>query len=179
MLAQRYTTEYIELEDRLRVSAISAEGGVVVVWVTRRLSDRLIAQLCRLFDQPGESMRANTIHDVQQSFAQMAAMSNHAQQVQQQAVVAVKPKEQESAQAWLILEIDIKWTDALVTLICKGSTPQQTLTLNMNTTQLRQWMGIMLGQYARAQWPTGAFPDWFLDAAQSRQPSVQAQTMLH
>lgn len=42
---QRITTQYIEVEDRLRLTGELAPGEVVVLWLTQRLMHRLIGQI--------------------------------------------------------------------------------------------------------------------------------------
>ena len=40
----RLTTDYVEEEDRIRVSGASANGDTVVLWLTQRLLNRLAKQ---------------------------------------------------------------------------------------------------------------------------------------
>ena len=41
----RLTTDYVEEEDRIRVSGASANGDTVVLWLTQRLLNRLVPHL--------------------------------------------------------------------------------------------------------------------------------------
>ena len=38
---QRFTTEYVEIEDRIRLAGETAPGHTVVLWLTQRLLARL------------------------------------------------------------------------------------------------------------------------------------------
>ena len=42
---QRITTEYIDQEDRIRLTGELAHGATVVLWITQRLLNRLIPHL--------------------------------------------------------------------------------------------------------------------------------------
>ena len=39
---QRVTTEYVDSEDRIRISGSCVDDGLVQLWLTRRLMDRLL-----------------------------------------------------------------------------------------------------------------------------------------
>jgi hypothetical protein len=68
-LAQRFTTEYVDFEDRIRVSHQLDSGDVVVTWLTRRLTDRLVAHLATWLEKETELIPRP---DVMRSFAQEA-----------------------------------------------------------------------------------------------------------
>ena len=44
---QRLTTEYIVIEDRMRISGETRDAGPVVMWLTNRLAMRVVPQLLR------------------------------------------------------------------------------------------------------------------------------------
>ena len=44
---QRLTTEYIVIEDRIRISGETRDSGPVVMWLTNRLAMRVVPQLLR------------------------------------------------------------------------------------------------------------------------------------
>ena len=48
---RRITTEYIEIEDRLRISGEIADAEAVVIWLTQRLLLRLLPLLLQWLDQ--------------------------------------------------------------------------------------------------------------------------------
>ena len=156
-VAQRFTTEFIDFEDRLRISAQLPDNQVAVLWVTRRLLDRLVTHLTGVLER--ETATA-PVPEVQQSFAQQAAQVTHAQQTQEQPQVPVAPEQAQAAQEWLVREVDLTPGQAGASLRFRGQAPDQVVELGMPALLLRQWLGIVHGQYRRAQWPLDAWPDW-------------------
>ena len=39
---QKITTEFVEIEDRFKLTAVSGEGEIVVLWLTQRLLGKLV-----------------------------------------------------------------------------------------------------------------------------------------
>ena len=75
---QRITTEYVEQEDRIRLSGEFASGDTVVLWLTQRLLHRLVPHLTAWLARqvaPASSIPAvEAAHqDIVQGFAQQAA----------------------------------------------------------------------------------------------------------
>ncbi|MBC7859879.1 MAG: hypothetical protein H7Z39_14125, partial [Burkholderiaceae bacterium] len=72
---QRITTEYVGVEDRIRLSGRddaddAGDGRTVVIWITQRLLQRLLPVLVEWLErQDGATLRA----DIARSFAQQAA----------------------------------------------------------------------------------------------------------
>jgi hypothetical protein len=154
-LAQRFTTEYVDFEDRIRVSHQLDSGDVVVTWLTRRLTDRLVAHLATWLEKETELIPRP---DVMQSFAQEAAAVKLAQAsaAQPQAAVQLPPL----PVAWLVREIDINTEIAGVGLQLRGESPHEKQHLGLSRLQLRQWLNIIRSQYFLAQWPLSAWPEW-------------------
>ncbi len=154
-LAQRFTTEYADFEDRIRVSHQLDSGEVVVTWLTRRLTDRLVAHLAIWLEKETEQIPSS---DVVQSFAQEAAAATLAQAAAAEPQAAVRPPP--LPVAWLVREIDINTEIAGVGLKLRGESPHEKLQLGLSRLQLRQWLNILRSQYLRAQWPMSAWPEW-------------------
>lgn len=154
-LAQRFTTEYADFEDRIRVSHQLDSGDVVVTWLTRRLTDRLVTHLAAWLEKETEQIPRP---DVVQSFAQEAAAAQLAQAAATEPQAAVKPPPMPVA--WLVREIDINTENAGVRLQLRGQSPNETLQLGLSRLQLRQWLNIIRSQYRLAQWPLSAWPEW-------------------
>jgi len=154
-LAQRFTTEYADFEDRIRVSHQLGSGDVVVTWLTRRLTDRLIAHLATWLEKETEQILRP---DVVQSFAQEAAAVELAQAAATHPQSAVQPSP--LPVVWLVREIDIKTEGAGVSLQLRGQSPHEKLQLGLSRLQLRQWLNILRSQYLLAQWPVSAWPKW-------------------
>lgn len=155
--AQRFTTEFIDYEDRLRVSTELPGNQVVVMWVTRRLLDRLVSHLSGLLER--ETAQA-PVPEIQQSFAQQAAQATHQQQSEEQPQAPVTPQQAQSVSEWLVREVDLTPGQQGVSLRFRGSQSDQVVELGMPALLLRQWLGIIHGQYRRAQWPMDPWPEW-------------------
>ena len=175
-VAQRFTTEYIDHEDRLRISASLSNEEVVVMWLTRRLLDRLASHLAGLLEQ--ETAQA-PLPDVQQTFAQQAAVASHVQQSQEQAQAPVQPQQAQTVQQWLVLEVDVTPLDQGVALRLRGEQAEQVVELGMPPVLLRQWLGIVHSQYMRAEWPLSAWPTWMNEAAQAPVIAEKSGVILH
>jgi len=154
-VAQRFTTEYVDFEDRIRISHQLDSGEVVVTWLTRRLVDRLVAHLASWLEKETEQTpRAELL----QSFAQEAAAAEFAQAAVTQPQEAVKPPP--SPTEWLVREVDISTQPEGASFQFRGHPPHEKLPLNLNRQQLRQWLNIVRSQYLLAQWPLHAWPEW-------------------
>lgn len=145
---QRVTTDYVAREDRLRLSGQTADGGVVVLWLTQRLLNFLIPALTdrlKRSDLPGD--------DLLQTFAQQSAES----------ALEAAPPVPPSEAGWLVEVVDITAGDAGVALTFRAE-GASSARLSMAFENMRQWLGIMHGQYGVAGWPTHAWPAWMTEA---------------
>lgn len=156
-VAQRFTTEFIDFEDRMRISTELPSQQVAVLWLTRRLLDRLVEHLAGLLERETASA---PVPEVQQSFAQQAAQVEHQQQSQAQPQQPVTAQQAQAVHEWLVREVDLTPGQQGVSLRFRGHGPEQVVELGMPALLLRQWLGIVHGQYRRAQWPLDAWPDW-------------------
>lgn len=153
---QRITTEYIELEDRIRLSGELANGNTVVLWLTQRLLNRLIPHLTGWLSRqiaPASSIPSvQAAHqDIVQGFAQQAA---RAQLVPEQ---PVRPSSEGAG--WRVDSVDIAQGEEAVALTFKGEGEAQA-TLPLAAQPLRQWLGIVFDQYQRGEWRTTVWPGW-------------------
>lgn len=142
---QRITTEYVDVEDRIRLVGEVEDGSHVVIWLTRRLLERLLPVLLERLG----SDSAEPHEDARQSFIQEMA---EAQLVPQPAVVP------QGETTWLAMSVDITSTDEAVGLTFRGEGRQAALTFPLIA--LRQWLGILHAAYLRAEWAINAWPGW-------------------
>ncbi|MFM1895629.1 MAG: hypothetical protein RLZZ385_703 [Pseudomonadota bacterium] len=146
---QRITNEYLETEDRLRLTGESGQGEVVSLWLTQRLVLRLLPHLLDYLNQSiAENTKAKTLV---QGFAQQSAMTGLATQPPVQA--------QSDAQPWLVTEVDVSHAPPHVAIHLKGLQGQRA-SLSMEYRQLRQWLAIIRGLWQQAQWPDDIWPQW-------------------
>jgi hypothetical protein len=102
---QRLTTEYIDIEDRIRISGETRDAGPVVMWLTNRLAMCAIPRLLRWLENraaptigsSSASPTSNVMKHELQSFAQAAAVDR----LKQQKPVITR----DGAPSWTVLSI--------------------------------------------------------------------------
>ncbi len=163
---QRFTTEYVEIEDRIRLAGEVAPCHTVVLWLTQRLLARLLPHLLKwLEQQTGATLRG----DVLQGFAQQAAMA---------ALEPQDPVPVPHELAWLVHSVDIAAASDGVGLTFKPAGDANKLTrLTLQAQPLRQWLNILYGQYQKAEWPLTVWPAWLAEACSGE--ASKPMTMLH
>lgn len=148
---QRITTEYVEAEDRIRLCGETDAGETIALWLTRRLLVRLVPHLCDWLTQSaGDGARAALLN----GFAQQAAAG---------ALVPQPPvRTAAEADGWVVWSIDLTVGGAAVQLTfrCDGDADAG---LVLQTTQLRQWLGILYAQCLKGEWPAADWPDWIAE----------------
>jgi len=161
---QRVTTEYVVTEDRIRLSGATADDQTVVLWLTQRLLNLLAPQLTGWLERQGASEVMDS--ELAQGFAQEAAEASLAAEP---AVQAASP-----AGAWLIESVDIHiGTDGVV--LTFKSEEGVVANLTLMTQALRQWLGIVRGQYGVGGWPKDVWPTWMGEThALAAKPSTTA-----
>jgi len=146
---KRVTTQFIENEDRIRLSGEVDSSQTVILWLTQRLMNRLVAHLVSWLDT---QTLTQTRPEVLQEFAQSAAQAS----LTPQAPVLTGS----SDIAWLVMSVDLTSNQQVVQLTFKGALPTELSQLKFETTQLRQWLSIVLSQYRLAQWSLDCWPEW-------------------
>lgn len=162
----RVTTEYVPVEDRIRLSGETADDRTFVLWLTQRLLNLLVPQLTRWLEHHDAAASGA---DLFQEFAQQAAESSL---TAEPAVQAAAP-----ASAWCVVTVDIATGPDGATLVFKSEGEIELVALPLTAMALRQWLAILRGQYLAAAWPTTAWPAWMNEAGA---PSAGAPlTALH
>ena len=160
-ILQRITTEYIEAEDRVRLSGVSPSGEAVSLWVTQRLLSRLLKVILN-WTAEGE----NAQQALKNAFAQQAARAD----LKLQLSVPAQPI------AVLVNTIDISQTvDALTLVFHCSDGPAGQLTLQR--ADVRQWLNILHDTWCRAEWPQDLWPDWM--SMPQGGPAAVTQVTLH
>jgi len=149
----RFTSEFVDLEDRVRLSSEVVDGRVVSVWLTQRLLNRLVPHLAGLLEKETQNTPRG---EVLQAFAQQAAVTSHAQQATGQAGVIPAL----STEQWLVRAVDVNAGGEAVALKFRGESVKQEVDVAMSQVQLRQWLGILRSQYVKAGWDVTSWPDW-------------------
>lgn len=153
---QRITTEYSEAEDRIRLAGEAGEK-TVMLWLTQRLTSRLVPHLCQWLDQ---RVGATLLTEVKQEFAQQKA----------RAELAPQPPVRADAetQGVLVHSVDLKSLRAGMGLQFKDANGDVIASLQLQPRPLRQWLNIVYDQYLLAGWPTTVWPTWVTEAKPSQ-----------
>lgn len=154
---QRFTTEFILNEDRIRILVERKSGDVLALWLTRRLLNRLIALLFKRLSTtvPQNTKTKRKLKEIQK-FIQISAANS----IRKQPSVRQSSNEARQIQSsHLITAIEIKVSGRFTTLHFKapGEEKQQ---LQFSEATLRQWLSILHKQYLIAQWIEPFWPTW-------------------
>ncbi|MFK7863357.1 MAG: hypothetical protein AB8B95_03920 [Pseudohongiellaceae bacterium] len=153
----RLTSEYIETEDRFRLTGEDQEGNALCLWLTQRLALRIVTHIIGSISSSSPEAIQNPSHDndtnnLLQSSAQEAAKQGF---TPQEAVIGSS----DSANM-LVTEVDINRSEeGVVGFIFKDGNSED-VALGFEPQQLRQWLIIMHGQWLKAEWPETVWPEW-------------------
>ncbi len=152
----RLTTEYIESEDRFRLTGEDQNGNALCLWLTQRLALRIIDHVVNQIAKGSPEALQNPTQDsdtsdLLQSVAQAQASSAL---IPQPAVDSSKV-----TQSVLVNEVDItRSPEGAVGFVFKNG--EAKIGLGFQPQQLRQWLIIMHAQWTTAQWPVQIWPQW-------------------
>ena len=160
---KRITTEYIEVEDRVRLAGLTDNNQTVSIWLTMRLLRRLISPCLSLLKKNTSELKKV----VTQNNLPAKGMQNFVQQsTDQQLVQETAVKVTENSPNHHATEIDISNDHAGVMLSFKDEFGSD-YSIYLNNGQLRQWLGTLQIIWQKAEWPTEIWPDWMvLDISQ-------------
>lgn len=170
---QRITTEYVEEEDRIRLTGELASGDIAVLWLTQRLVNRLVphlaAWLARQVTPASAIPSVQAAHrDIVQGFAQQAARAQ---------LAAAPPVLASSSQAGRRVDsVDLTQGESVVVLTFKGEAEAHA-TLTLAAQPLRQWLSIVFEQCLRGEWPTTVWPAWMEPAQASSTPATRSAVL--
>jgi hypothetical protein len=156
---QRLTTEYIVIEDRIRISGETRDAGPVMMWLTNRLATRAVPRLLRWLENQaapaiGSSSASPVSPEVKrelQSFAQGSAV---ALLKRQKPVVA-----QAGTPSWIVKAIELTVVQDRLNMTFRGE-QDQSASVRFDAIGLRQWLSILHHAWSKAQWPPLVWPDW-------------------
>lgn len=144
----RITTDYSELQDRLKLSGEVDGGETQIVWVSQRLAQRLFRAVLKwVYEIGGASVSA----EVMQEFSQQAALAEQKQL--KDVVVSTEAAE------WLAHSIDLTTSKDALSLVFKNIDGQDAQ-MAFSEAQVRQWLSIVVRAYEKAEWPMDIWPEW-------------------
>ena len=169
---ERITTEYIELEDRIRLAGLTEENQTVCIWLTMRLLKRLITHCLNLLEKNTPELKETPTQNEQSR----EIIHNFVQQsADQQVVEETAVKVTKNSPNHLAAEIDVKSDHGGVTIIFKGEFSSYYV-IYLNNQQLRQWLGMLHIIWQKAEWSTLVWPDWM---SSSPQETASLATPIH
>ncbi len=156
----RLTSEYIQSEDRFRLTGEDQAGNALCLWLTQRLALRIISHLINelSISSPEAIQNPSQDHDTSQLLQGVAQQAARADLCTQEPVTSIS-----TTRAWLIQEVDInRAASGAVSFIFNNSAAQtaQKVALGFEPQQLRQWLAILHQQWLLAQWPATVWPEW-------------------
>lgn len=158
----RVTTQYDEVEDRVSLTGAGQSGEVYRGWLTRRLFDRLLAQLFALLGASNDESYSAVINEFAQEKAE-ASFSPQKPVTSSPDGIDLGP--------FLISEIDISEQDGVFRLSFRH-TPEDGVFIPFAHQDLRQWLSIVRRAYQKADWPMANWPEWMIE--RTVQPAARA-----
>lgn len=166
--AQRFSTKYVALEDRVQLLVEGKSGRVHALWLTRRLLNNLIVPLLETLNTlPSVQAVPKGQASIMQQFSQSDAVSGIKKQPP---VSADRPSQQESKES-LVSAVDVHKKRRKVVLVFKTEADiEQSLPLTEKG--LRQWLSVLHSQYQAAGWAETFWPSWMSQKDERRGPSA-------
>lgn len=160
---QRMTTEYIEAEDRLRMTGELVSGETPVLWLSQRLLLRLLPHLLLWLErQRGTAFPA----DIEQSFELRAASQSLGHEAPVQAA--------DHSRQWLVIAVDMNAAGPILHLTFRGVNSAESVALKLQPFALRQWLSIVHVLWNQAQWPASLWPEWMAQTEARREADKRA-----
>lgn len=161
----RLTTQYSDLEDRIRLSGEDETGKTLVLWMTHRLARRVVPAFVEWLEKQNADL---PMPEVRQEMAQQAAEAG----LEPQAPVKAAQK----VDGWRVDAIDLTFSGDAVRITFKNDAGDKAQ-LDLGATPLRQWLGIMRGCFERGEWPLDIWPEWLMSA--KPEPKEKDTAILH
>lgn len=157
-----FTGRYIPVEDRLRLDAVDEEGNKQSLFMTRRLTDKVIRVMVEhLEGQTPEGMPSDLVQEMQQDKARQL----HAEGGGSEAPVYVEPE----FVPWLCRTVHLTKTGLSLVVVFTDDTHIEAH-MPMSAENLRVVLDIFKTLYTSAEWRLQAFPDWMQTPAISEAP---------
>ena len=161
MRINHITTEYDQAEDRVRLAIATTEQQTHVLWLTRRLTERLVPALVKdLKVELGDEDAKPSDVQAAQVYAQLEAR------------ISKKPAKSVTvdveATHGLVHEMKIKSASNDMRVIefhCKG---METAELVVKPAELRQWLEALRQAFVNGQWRNDVWPAWLQGKPRSK-----------
>lgn len=166
MRLTRLTTEYVPDEDRVRLAGETGPELAVVMWLTRRLLDRLLPHLLEWLVARG----AGQAQAADRGYGEL--VQGMAQQSARAALPAQPPVDAARADLeCLVRSVDVTADASFIRLGFALPDDAEPITLDFEQQPLRQWLNIVHDRYRQAGWPMDLWPSWMTEAARPTEPA--------
>jgi len=171
---QRLTTNYLEIEDRFRISGETRDGQFVGLWLTQRLLVRVLPHVFKWLDKSANMLPASSAGsttqatEMLQGFAQQEAHQALKKQPVQKPVVAKADKDHS-----LVRTVDLSANQGKLKITFHLADGDKAA-LRLNSRQLRQWLTILNRYWLAAGWPATIWPQWINGGDTSPENNVEA-----
>lgn len=174
-LIERITTRYSPAQDRVSLAGELPGSLPVVLWLSQRLLLRLLPRLFECLHRHGCADLQRVAGPGEQSALAVSAFQRFAQQAAvQQLTPQVPVHTPVHTPEALVGSVSIGHSALCVRLEFQGLGDALPVAMVLRAPELRQWLIILERQWREAQWPTGVWPDWLVDAADCGQSEMPA-----
>jgi len=163
---KKVTSEFIETEDRFRLSALTNEDEVLAFWLTQRLLTRLVAHLSEQIEI-NSSQLSNAPADKKADYSDSDRQISNRESFAEQSAVKIE----KNIKPVLITEVDVQFGKNDLTLVLKSSN-KSCASISFSLSELKQWLEILYTLWHRASWPISLWPQKLIDNSSIKQVST-------
>ena len=145
---QKITTQFIDFEDRVRISAVSSDNETLILWLTQRLLIRVVKRCLTFLEEETNKPTQKSKH----SGGNLEKQSTSIAPIEK--AVSVK----KNCRSLLIREVDLKYYQSRLSIVFRQDSENQA-SLELNHLQLCQLMTIIFKVWHQAEWPIEVWPE--------------------
>ena len=146
-----FTGRYIPIEDRLRLDAVNEQGNRQSLFMTRRLTDKIIPVMVEHLEaQTPEGMPSDLVQEMQQDKSRLVRA-----EAGSETSVEIDPE----TVPWLCKTVHLTKTGTGLVIIFTDDNSIEA-SMPMSNDNLRVVLDIFQTLYTSAEWGQEAFPDW-------------------
>lgn len=161
------TSEYIESEDRFKLSALTNEDELLAFWMTQRLLTRLVTHLSKKIEL-GSPQSGGAPKGADASYSESDKdFETNCKHFPAESDVKIEKK----FKPVLITEVDIKFGQCDLTLVLKSGN-KSCASMFLSISELRQWLEILYTLWQRAGWPASLWPQKLNDYSSTKQVTI-------
>lgn len=177
MTFKKFTTAYDGVQDRFRISGEVEGGGVLSLWLTARLVQRLVLALAKLISpETAAHSRETSVQAWQQSKAKAVHSAQSNPGTRDPAPAAHRSG---NHTMHLIHSVELKATAKQVVLIFRIANDTEVVRLPLSALELRQWLSILHRKCVACGWSTQGWPVWLAQSEQYAETMNTGSAVLH